>query len=101
MRTKKIGLFSMGVSLISFGIIILLTQFDLINGYDVVIKLFPLILILLGIEVIYNSYLNDKSGDKVILKIDFFSVIFIMGILFANVVIYFLIEMGFRGYFNW
>ncbi len=36
MRTKKIGLFSMGISLISFGIIILLTQFDLINGYDIV-----------------------------------------------------------------
>lgn len=94
MKTKRVGLFSMGISLIAFGVIILLSQFNLINGAEISIKLFPVILIVLGIEIIYCNHKNEVAVDKSKIQVDFFSVFYITILLFTNVVLYSMLELG-------
>lgn len=90
----------MGLSLIAFGIIILLSQFNIISGYEISIKLFPVILVVLGIEILYSNYKNEQSVDKCILQVDFFSVIYITMLLFVNVILYSMIELRFERFIH-
>lgn len=88
MKIKRVGLVTMGLSLISLGIIMLLDQFNILDGYMFVLKLWPSMLIILGIEVLYNNYLKNKNDD-IDIRIDFISVIIIFIVIFTNIFIYF------------
>lgn len=61
MRTRRVGTFTLGASLITFGILYMAHIFTINISYELIIKLWPIILIFLGIEVLI-SYFADKNG---------------------------------------
>lgn len=60
MKTRKVGTLTLGTTLITFGLLFLIRIFTDIISYHAVMKLWPLIFIFLGIEIIY-SYFNKKE----------------------------------------
>jgi hypothetical protein len=75
MRTWRVGTISMGASLLFLGVFLLLSQFA---GWDltrVMISWWPIILIVLGIEILV--YLFLAKSEKPILKYDFLSIFFV------------------------
>ncbi|WNS76037.1 hypothetical protein RRV45_03225 [Bacillus sp. DTU_2020_1000418_1_SI_GHA_SEK_038] len=75
MRTWRVGTFSMGASLLLLGIFLLLSQ---IFGYKllhVMMSWWPIILIVLGIEILVFLLLTKQ--EKPFLKYDFLSIFFV------------------------
>jgi len=62
-KSKKIGVFTLGVSLIAFGLLFLLRIFIPGWNYLAVLKFWPLVLILLGAEVLLSALLPRKEGE--------------------------------------
>lgn len=79
MRQWRVGTFSMGLSLIAMGIVLLLSQWNgSMKVMDYIIMWWPLIFILLGLEIIFYLFVHRKENP--IVKYDAFSVI-IVGVL--------------------
>lgn len=74
---RRVGTYTFGVMLILIGISIVLMTFTSINLLKYILMFWPIILILLGAEILY---LNSKSDVRV--KIDFISIILMCIILF-------------------
>lgn len=91
MKTKRVGTISMSLVLILFGIILLLSQFTLISAFELFLKLWPFILIILGLEILYYAYV---SKEEVKIKYDIFSIFTVIFILLINIGIYGLMETG-------
>jgi len=98
-KIRRVGTISMGISLIIFGILILISQFNEISGIELAVKFWPSILILLGGEILWYSYKARKDND-IIIKYDIFSIFIILVILFVNIVLYGFIEIGIMDYFK-
>jgi len=62
MRSRKIGVLTMGVSLVAFGVLFLLRVFIPWFDYIAVMRFWPLVLVLLGIEVLISALLPQKEG---------------------------------------
>lgn len=71
---KRVGTYTFGVMLIIIGISVLVMTFTKFDFFKYLLMLWPIVLMLLGIEILY---LNSKSTIKI--KIDFISII-MMGI---------------------
>lgn len=91
MKTKRVGTVSMALVLIMFGVILLLSQFMLVSAFELFVKLWPFIIIVLGIEILYTLY---RNGEEVNLKYDVFSIFIVILILLVNIGIYGLMETG-------
>ena len=80
MRSRKIGVLTLGVTLIVFGILYLLRAF--IPGWDYisVLRFWPFVLILLGVEVLLSALLPRPEGEPPA-KPDALSVILLFGAL--------------------
>lgn len=91
MKTKRVGTISMALVLILFGIILLLSQFAIISAFELFIKLWPFILIILGLEILYYAYV---SKEEVKIRYDIFSIVTVIFILVINIAIYGLMETG-------
>jgi len=79
MRQWRVGTFSMGLSLIAMGIVLLLSQWNgSMKVMDYIMMWWPLIFILLGLEIIFYLFVHRKENP--IVKYDAFSVI-IVGVL--------------------
>lgn len=78
MRTWRVGTFSMGASLLLLGIILLCSQLLNLNLSQVMVAWWPIILVVLGIEILVYLFLSGK--EKPFLKYDLLS-IFLVGIL--------------------
>jgi len=63
MKSRKIGVLTLGVSLIAFGLLFLLRVFVPGWNYLTVVKFWPLVLILLGLEVLLSALLPRKEGE--------------------------------------
>lgn len=74
---RRVGTYTFGVMLILIGISIVLMTFTSINLLKYILMFWPIILILLGAEILY---LNSKSDIRV--KIDFISIILMCIIVF-------------------
>lgn len=74
MRTRRIGSITLGASCIVFGILFLLRTFLSVISYEIILKLWPLILIVLGIEVLY-SYFSTKEE---VVKYDIWAVLIVV-----------------------
>lgn len=75
MRTWRVGTISMGASLLLLGVFLLLSQ---IVGWDltrVMISWWPIILVVLGIEILV--YLLLSKSEKPVLKYDILSIFFV------------------------
>ncbi|MFE8697103.1 hypothetical protein ACFYKT_12230 [Cytobacillus sp. FJAT-53684] len=75
MRTWRVGTFSMGASLLFLGIFLLLSQLFGMDLMHVMISWWPIILIVLGIEILVFLFLSRQ--EKPFLKYDFLSIFFV------------------------
>lgn len=87
MRTWRVGTISMGISLLSLGIFLFVSQILSIDLTKIMLAWWPMILIVLGLEILLYLFFNRK--EKPLLKYDFLSIIFVgiigmTGILFAT-----------------
>lgn len=98
MKIRRVGTISMGISLITFGILILVSQFNEISAVKLAVKFWPCMLILLGGEILWFSYNAKKEDNDIIIKYDIFSIFIVLAILFINIVLYGFIETGIMDY---
>ncbi len=75
MRTWRVGTFSMGASLLFLGIFLLLSQLFGLDITRVMIAWWPVILVVLGVEILVFLFLSRK--EKSFLKYDFLSILFV------------------------
>lgn len=92
MRQRRVGTVSMGVLLIMLGGLLLYAQISLIPAMEIVIKWWPIILFLLGAEVLIYTALSKQDSPKV--KYDLFSIFIILLIVLTGVGMYGLTEAG-------
>ena len=75
MRTWRVGTFSMGASLVFLGLILFFSRFLDLNLVQVMTSWWPLLLVVLGIEILL--YLILSRQEKPLLKYDFLSIFFV------------------------
>jgi len=76
MRQWRVGTLSMGLLLVFTGVGLLLGQFNKMAVVDLSLKWWPLLFILLGIEVLLQNHFNKDENRKI--KYDIFSIIIIL-----------------------
>ena len=64
MKSRKIGVLTLGVSMVTFGVLFLLRMFISWFDYLYVMKFWPVILVLLGLEVLVSAILPMKEGES-------------------------------------
>lgn len=82
MRRWRVGTFSMGLLLVCAGIGLLYAQFQPVPVAGSIFMWWPVIFIILGVEVLLQSYLNKSEESRV--KYDIFSVVIILLIVMAG-----------------
>lgn len=94
-RTHRVGTLTAGFSFITFGVLFLLHLFINAISYDLIFKLWPFIIIGLGIELLLSNFTNksiiyDKAAVVLVFLITFFAMgmagadLFIQNIRFIN-----------------
>lgn len=76
MRQWRVGTLSMGLLLVLTGAGLLLAQFNQLAVVDLSLKWWPLLFILLGIEVLLQNQLKKDENSKI--KYDIFSIVVIL-----------------------
>lgn len=81
MRTHRVGTITLGTMLISFGLLFLLRIFILTLTYDFIFKLWPIIFIVLGIEILIanvkqtqEKLIYDKAAIALMVVLSFFAI---------------------------
>lgn len=80
-RVHRIGSITFGTSLIVFGILFLLHMLMPAFNYEFIFRLWPCILIILGLEVLVGNYregvtfIYDKTAIFLIIVLSFFSML--------------------------
>jgi hypothetical protein len=87
-----VGTISMGISLIAFGVILFLSQINKAPALNLVLKIWPVILILIGLEILWYRYTIKE--ESIVIKYDIFSIFIIFLILFINLGIFAISESG-------
>ncbi len=64
MRMRRVGTFTLGAGLIFFGILFMLRVFTNIISYGLVFKLWPVLFIFLGVEILLG-HAKEKEGNIV------------------------------------
>lgn len=82
MRQWRVGTFSMGLLLLCTGIGLLYAQFQPAPVISSILKWWPVIFIILGVEVLLQSYLMKDEESKI--KYDLFSIFIIFFIVIAG-----------------
>ena len=59
-RTHRVGSVTTGLSMIAFGILFIIHLFFGTIGYDMIFKLWPFILVGLGVEILISNAVKDK-----------------------------------------
>ncbi len=86
MRQWRVGSLSMGLLLIGSGIGLLYAQFNRLAVMDLIVKWWPLIFILLGAEILLQTYLN--KGETIKIKYDVFSIFMVLIIILTGLGLY-------------
>lgn len=92
MKQRRVGTISMAIVLIAVGIIMLISQVNNISAVKLSIKFWPLVLFLLGGEILWYSYKYNDENVKI--KYDVFSIFIVLLIVCINLGIYGLMETG-------
>lgn len=82
----------MGLLLLGSGAGLLYAQFNQVAALDLVAKWWPVILILLGAEILLQNFLNKDTDSKI--KYDGFSIFIVLIIVFVGLGIYSASEVG-------
>ena len=64
MRTRRVGTITCGIVLIVFGLLFLLHMFLPVISYSVIFRLWPLILIFLGVEIMLSNIKATEAALK-------------------------------------
>jgi len=75
---KKIGIFTLAITLISLGILFLLNNFLEIDGYKIMSIMWPCIIILFGLEMIIIRQVYKKKDEDVNVTVDTLSMILLI-----------------------
>lgn len=75
MRTWRVGSISMGAALLFLGLLLLFTQLFHLDANTVLLSWWPVILIILGVEILL--YLLFSKQEKTNVKYDFLSIFFV------------------------
>lgn len=95
MRTWRVGTLSMGVTLVGLGAALLGSQFQGLAAFDTFVAWWPILLILLGLEVLLYLFFQRKGEQRV--HYDFLSMLFV-GVLFSGCLAFtFLTSLGVVG----
>ncbi|SCY51731.1 LiaF transmembrane domain-containing protein [Alkaliphilus peptidifermentans] len=92
MRQWRVGTFSMGIILIALGIILIISM---VGGNDIasnLLKWWPIILIILGLEILTYLFLSKEDGP--VIKYDVFSIVLIIFIFIFSTLVYTLTTIG-------
>ena len=92
MKSKRVGTISMAIILIAMGVIMFISQINQVSAIDMAFKLWPLALVLLGIEILWAKY--RSSDETTIIKYDIFSIFIVFTILMVNIGMYGITETG-------
>ncbi|HHV11123.1 MAG TPA: hypothetical protein GXX75_12670 [Clostridiales bacterium] len=95
-RTHRVGTFTLGGMLVSFGIIFLLRIFIQTISYGVIFKLWPIIFIFLGMEILIANF-NQKEDKLVYDKTAFALIIILSFFAMGMSMIEFIMEQVNRG----
>lgn len=82
MRQWRVGTVSMGLLLVGGGLVLLTSQFD-VRAVTVAMRWWPLLLVVLGIEVLVYSYLKKSEDGRV--RFDIFSILIILFLVVSGV----------------
>lgn len=84
-RTHRVGTITTGLSLIAFGVMFVLHMFLNVLSYDLIFKLWPVILIGLGVELLLSNFIKDKIVyDKAAIFLMFVMALFAMSMAGAD-----------------
>ncbi|MDD4572012.1 MAG: DUF5668 domain-containing protein [Clostridia bacterium] len=78
MREWRVGTFTMGFALIALGIFLLLDLFGIFNGGYWAMRLWPVIIIFLGVEVLLYAVVANRKPEKLKIKYDFLSIVLVL-----------------------
>ena len=92
MRRWRVGTLSLGVLMIVVGVVMLAAQFKQVAVLDMLLRWWPLILVLIGGEVLWHVYTSKEQEPKV--KYDVFSIFIIIIMLFSGIGMYALTATG-------
>lgn len=79
MRQWRVGTISMGIMLIGIGVLLLVEKVNGIASINLIIKWWPLILVLLGVEILGFVYFSKEESPKI--KYDGFSIFMVIVII--------------------
>jgi len=85
-RQWRVGTLSMGIILVALGSIMLYSQIAGVQSLGLILKWWPIILVLLGVEILVYIFLSKQEQPKV--KFDIFSIFIISFIMLAGVGVY-------------
>lgn len=91
MKNKRVGTITMAVVLIVLGFLIFMSQINKSSTLNIALKLWPAILILLGMEILYYRFIHKED---VIIKYDLFSIFMVFVILMTNLGLFAMAEAG-------
>ena len=97
MNRWRVGSLSMGIILVAFGVLLLVSLITRINVINIVYMLCPIVLICLGVEILLHLFGKNDTND-IKIRYDFLSIMFISVILFIGTGVYILI--GFMSAFE-
>ena len=98
LKTRRVGTISMAIILIAFGVLIFIAQINSLSAVELAVKFWPMILILLGGEILWVSFKEKKENESFLIRYDIFSMFIVMVVLFVNICIYGLVETGIMDY---
>ena len=77
-KTHRVGTFTLGGLLISFGILFLLRIFIATMTYGLILRLWPLIFIFLGLEILIANH--QQKGEALVYDKAAFALIFLLSL---------------------
>lgn len=79
-KTHRVGTITLGGMLVTFGVLFLLRIFLIEMSYDIIFKLWPIIFIFLGLEILVANFrqkddklIYDKTAFALIIILSFFA----------------------------
>jgi hypothetical protein len=88
----RVGTLSMGVSLISLGLTLFISSWQGVAVFDTLLKLWPIIFVLLGCEILLYLFLSRT--EKPVLHYDIFSIFFVSFLCLCCLLFSFLTSTG-------
>ncbi|MBP1925077.1 hypothetical protein J2Z76_000934 [Sedimentibacter acidaminivorans] len=92
MKIKRVGTISMGIVLVAFGLILFVSQIKQSSALNMISTMWPIVLVLLGLEILWFRY--SSKDENIAIKYDIFSIFIVFAILFVNIGIYAVTEVG-------